>query len=132
MCNYFRGKNTSHSSKKNTRTFFLATIDAEPIRHVAQNNAKQRRRGGVKNGSLLLGRVHRRGAHELNLSTPTNLLLFFALKALQRRSQKEDEGVGPTRVPIPKQMICEFGVGAGHTFAENQGAISEWENNRRV
>tara|TARA_A100001037_G_scaffold240413_1_gene220317 strand:+ start:279 stop:1475 length:1197 start_codon:yes stop_codon:yes gene_type:complete len=49
----------------------------------------------------------------LHLNEPP---LFFALKALQRRSQKEDEGVGPTRVPIPKQMICEFGVGAGHTL----------------
>ena len=38
----------------------------------------------------------------LHLNEPP---LFFALKALQRRSQKEDEGVGPTRVPIPKQMI---------------------------
>ena len=90
--------------------FFLATIDAEPIRHVAQNNAKQIRRGGVKkNGSLLLGRVHRRGAHELNLSTPERTSPFFC-------PEKEDEGVGPTRVPIPKQMICEFGVGAGHTL----------------
>ena len=49
----------------------------------------------------------------LHLNEPP---LIFALKALQRRSQKEDEGVGPTRVPIPKQMICEFGVGAGHTL----------------
>ena len=49
----------------------------------------------------------------LHLNEPP---LFFALKALQRRSQKEDEGVGPTRMPIPKQMICEFGVGAGHTL----------------
>ena len=49
----------------------------------------------------------------LDLNEPP---LFFALKALQRRSQKEDEDIGPTRVPIPKQMIMEFGVGAGHTL----------------
>ena len=45
----------------------------------------------------------------LHLNEPP---LFFALKALQRRSQREDGDIGPTRVPIPKQMICEFGVGA--------------------
>lgn len=49
----------------------------------------------------------------LDLNEPP---LFFALKALQRRSQKEDEDIGPTHLPIPKQMIMEFGVGAGHTL----------------
>lgn len=49
----------------------------------------------------------------LDLNEPP---LFFALKAVQRRAQKEDEDIRPTRVPIPKQMIMEFGVGAGHTL----------------
>ena len=49
----------------------------------------------------------------LDLNEPP---LFSAFKALQRRSQKADEDIGPTHLPIPKQMIMEFGVGAGHTL----------------
>lgn len=64
----------------------------------------------------------------LDLNEPP---LFFAFKALQRRSQKADEDIGPTHLPIPKQMIMEFGVGAGHTLKKIKEFFPGWENHRR-
>ena len=83
---------------------------------------KKKKRRDVRNEEAVLKSLSSLDAFIDEVHTSLILLhlneppLFFALRALQRRSQREDEGIGPTRVPIPKQMICEFGVGAGHTL----------------
>ena len=123
----FLGKNTVvakwGATKKNTRTRRRVLFSFSPpstrspfvmSRKTTRSKEEEAvlKKTGLSSLDAFIDEVHT-SLISLHLNEPP---LIFALKALQRRSQKEDEGVGPTRVPIPKQMICEFGVGAGHTL----------------